>query len=100
MVPQVAMTLINFVLPQLADEVIHYQDENMDGDDFRRRCARKVNKARAALCDPGHWQESVIALWGGEPVEALDAALQHLEGEGQALTEAVHPTGCVFQCQK
>ncbi|CAK0874208.1 unnamed protein product [Prorocentrum cordatum] len=99
MIPQVGLTLLCGILPQLAVGTIEQLDEN-DEDELRRSCAMKVNKAKSSLTDPQHWQDITAAFWGAEPVDKLDATLQHLDESGHALEDAAREDGCVAVCQK
>eukprot|EP00959_Pyramimonas_sp_CCMP1952_P204409 4274793-Pyramimonas_sp.AAC.1 len=99
MVPQVSLIMINRILPQIGPLTIEDLDEENEEDPWRQRIAQRVNKGKAAIKDPEFWKESVVALWGAEPIETLDSRLQYLEEHGLALPDAADPAGCVFECQ-
>ena len=99
MVPQVGLIMISLALPRAAALALEYGDPDKQDDEFRVRVTKKANSTKSALASPDHWEDSVFALWGGEPAETLNQTLQHLECDGQAVVLSTRPNGCVFECQ-
>eukprot|EP00974_Lingulodinium_polyedra_P073299 7096372-Lingulodinium_polyedra.AAC.1 len=91
------------LLPRAVPEAFGAEPSRDDGDgdaDFHAACARKVRQALDMLSCAHSRLDLVLAFWASEPLDTLNATLQHVDANSKSVFDITYHHGPVWQAQQ